>query len=125
MCCYKLGVAPCLHDMRRDYSDDLRRLQLKMKMPGSESDVGALTRMQRLEEQPRGVPNLTGPVEIRAAAEAAVLDIEPERQEEEAAARELGIPDDPVGDGSYNIHMYRRCWGVVTRRASKIPVRFT
>ena len=26
-------LPPCLHDLRRDYSD-LRRLQLKLKMPG-------------------------------------------------------------------------------------------
>ena len=48
--------------MKRDYSDALRKLQLKMKIPGSEWDVGALARMRRLEEQPRGVPIFTGPV---------------------------------------------------------------
>ena len=61
-------LPPCLHDPKGDYSDHLRRLQLKMQIPGSEWDTGALQRMQRLEEQPRGAPRLTGPVEIRAAA---------------------------------------------------------
>ena len=35
---------PCLHDRKRKYSDDLRRLQLIMKMPGSDWDVGVLAR---------------------------------------------------------------------------------
>ena len=114
-------LPPCLHDLRRDYSDNLRRLQFKMKIPGSEWDVGALMRTQRLEEQPRGVPTLIGPVEIRAAAEAAVLNVKAERLHEEAAARELGIPDDPVGVNSYIRNMYRRCLGVDTRNALSDP----
>ena len=82
-----------------------------MKMPGSEWDVGALARVRRLEEQPRGAPNLTGSAEIRAVAEALVLNVEAERLEDEAAARELGIPGDLVGIDSYIINMYRRCLG--------------
>ena len=102
---------PCLRDLKRDYADELRRLQRKLQIPGSEWDVGAFQRMQRLAEQPRGAANLTGPVEIRAAAEAAVLNIDAERRELKVAADELGIPDDLVGVDAYIIGMYRRCLG--------------
>ena len=94
-----------------DYSDNLRRLQLKMKIPGSEWDTGALQRTQCLDEQPRGAPNLTGPAEIRAAAEAAALEFEAERQEIEADAQELGIPVDPIGVDAFIVDLHRRCLG--------------
>ena len=58
-------LPPCLHDPKGDYMDHLRRLQLKMKIPGSEWDTGALLRMQKLEEQPMVAPYLTGPDVIR------------------------------------------------------------
>ena len=54
------------------------------------------------------MPNRTGPVEIRAAAEAAVLNIEAERQELEVVAEETGIPNDLVGVDAYIIDLYRR-----------------
>ena len=68
-------------------------------------------RMQRLEEQPRGAPNLTGPAEIRAAAEAVALEYEAEQQEMDAEAQELGIPVDPIGVDAYIINLHRRCLG--------------
>ena len=77
----------CVHDRRRDYSDDLRRLQLKMQMPGSDWEVGVFARAQRLEGLPIGTSNLTGPAEIRAVAEAVALVIEAEQLEEEELAQ--------------------------------------
>ena len=67
--------------------------------------------MQRLEEQPRGAPNLTGPAEIRAAAEAAALEFEAEQQDVDANAQELGIPVDSIGVDAYIINWHRRCLG--------------
>ena len=116
MCSNQLGFTPM---PSRPASRLLWRsstLQLKMTIPGSEWGVGALMRMQRLGVRPRGVPNPTGLVEIRAVAAAAVLNIEAERQEEEVAPRELGILDDIVGVDSYIINMYRRCLGAPIRR---------
>ena len=63
-------LPPCLHDPKADYNDHIRRLQLKMRIPGSEWDTGALQRMQRLELQPLTVPYLTMTEDIRVAAEA-------------------------------------------------------
>ena len=104
-------LPPCLNDPKGDYMDHLRRLQLKMKIPRSEWDIGALQRMQKLEEQPLTAPYLTVPAAIRAAAEAAVPELEAKSQELEEEAQELGIPADPVGLDAYLIDMYRKCLG--------------
>ena len=89
-------LPPCLNDPKGDYMDHLRRLQLKMKIPGSEWDIGALQRMQKLEEQPLTAPYLTVPAVIRAAAEAAVPEFKAKSQELEEEAQEIGIPADPA-----------------------------
>ena len=87
---------PCLHDRRRDYSDDLRRVQLKLKMPGSDWVVGVLARVQCLEDMPVGASNLTGPADTRAVAEVVVLVVEALQLEEEELAQYLGIVDVPA-----------------------------
>ena len=67
--------------------------------------------MQKLEEQPLTAPYLAVPAVIRAAAEAAVPELEAKSQELEEEAQELGIPADPVGLDAYLIDMYRKCLG--------------
>ena len=49
-----------------------------------------------LEGMSIGAPNLIGPAEIRAVAEAVVPAVEAEQLEEEELAQERGVLDDPV-----------------------------
>ena len=80
-------------------------------MPGSDWDVGVLARLNPIEQQRIGAPDLVGRAEIRAAAEAAAPGREADREEAEEEARELGVPDDPIGVDAYSIQMYRKCLG--------------
>ena len=104
-------LPPCMHDPKGDYNDHIGRLQLKMKIPGSEWDTGALQRMQKLEMQPLTVPYLTVTEDIRVAAEAVAPRMTVEEQELGNQANELGIPDDPAGMDAYMVDMQRRCLG--------------
>ena len=80
-------LPPCIEDPARDYNVALRRLQLKMRLPGSAWDVEALARMEALQRQsPLEVPFLTGMSTIQesAQADAPVLEAALAEEDEEA-----------------------------------------
>ena len=103
-------LPPCISDPARDYNDDLRRLQLKMRMPGSVWDVEALARMEAMESRPPlEVPYLTGTSTIRASAHADAPNVEAILAEEEQEADDLAIPSDPVLIDAYLVNSDRHC----------------
>ena len=77
-------------------------------MPGSDWDVGVLARMHKPEEMPTVAPNLTGPSEIRAVAEAFVFVVEAATEMEEGEARALGMSINLEGVDVYFVLAYRQ-----------------
>jgi hypothetical protein len=61
-----------IDDPKRDYYDDLRRLQLKMKILGSNWDITVIRRVEQVGEAPVDAPYLTRTASPPEAAEVAI-----------------------------------------------------
>ena len=66
---------PCIDDPGRNYDEDLRRLQLKMRIPGTNWDIETLRQLEATSATPISAPLLTGVIGDPLAVEAAIAEL--------------------------------------------------
>ena len=102
------ALPPCIDDPGRNYDDDLRRLLLKMRIPGTNWDIESLRQLEATSATPISAPTLTGATSDPLAAEDAITELVKEQKALEQELEAVRIPNDAEGVDAYMVGMYRK-----------------
>jgi hypothetical protein len=85
----------CIDDPGRNYGENVRLLQLNMRIPGNNWDIEALRQLGTTSKAPISAPLLTGVVDDPLAAEVAIAQLAKYGEALEQELEDLRTPSDP------------------------------